>query len=144
SHSHTGRFNEVLHTFYTFVAEQKRPYAVRGTMEYVERGWVSGEGIYLPLTLDGNRTDRIPGAAVSKPLPRTSPGLSFPLLTPRGPWPRFPQHSKTELREWSWPETPKLANGSSPPSAVLWTNACVRVRTRCPKPTRGRTQSSRR
>lgn len=71
SNSHAGRFSEVLHAFYTFVAEQKRPYAVRGTMEYVERGWVSVEGIYLPLTLDGNRTDRILGAAVSKPLPRT-------------------------------------------------------------------------
>lgn len=69
SQSHTGRFNEVLYAFYKFVAEAKRPYAVRGTMEYVERGWVSVEGVYLPLTTDGTRTDRILGAAVSKPLP---------------------------------------------------------------------------
>lgn len=70
SQSHTGRFSEVLHSFYKFVAEEERPYAVAGTMEYVARGFVSVEAVYLPLSLDGKRTDRILGATVSKELPR--------------------------------------------------------------------------
>ncbi|HCX69503.1 PAS domain-containing protein [Parvibaculum sp.] len=69
SASHTGRFSEVLFSFYKFVAEQKRPYAVAGTMEYTARGPVSVEGVYLPFSLDGTRVDRILGAAVSQELP---------------------------------------------------------------------------
>ncbi|MBO6634464.1 PAS domain-containing protein [Parvibaculum sp.] len=69
SQSHTGRFSEVLYSFYKFVAEEERPYAVAGTMEYVARGFVSVEAVYLPLSLDGKRTDRILGATVSKELP---------------------------------------------------------------------------
>lgn len=68
--SHTGRFNEVLFNFYRFVAEAQRPYGVAGTMEYVARGVVEVEGVYLPLSLDGSRTDRILGAAVSQPVPQ--------------------------------------------------------------------------
>ncbi|MEQ8268164.1 MAG: PAS domain-containing protein [Parvibaculum sp.] len=69
SPSHTGRFSEVLFSFYKFVAEAKRPYAVCGTMEYAAKGFVEVEGVYLPLSLDGSRTDRILGAAISRPLP---------------------------------------------------------------------------
>lgn len=68
--SHTGRFNEVLFRFYQFVAEARRPYAVTGTMEYTGRGRVEVEAVYLPFTADGERTDRILGATVSKPLPK--------------------------------------------------------------------------
>jgi len=70
SPSHTGRFSEVLFRFYKFVAEQQRPYAVGGTMEYTARGRVSVEAVYLPLSLDGSRADRILGAAISSELPR--------------------------------------------------------------------------
>lgn len=70
SQSHTGRFSEVLYSFYRFVAEAERPYAVAGTMEYVARGKVSVEAVYLPFSLDGRRTDRILGASVSRPLPK--------------------------------------------------------------------------
>lgn len=70
SPSHTGRFSEVLFNFYKFVAEQQRPYAVAGTMEYAARGVVSVEAVYLPFSLDGTRTDRILGATVSKALPQ--------------------------------------------------------------------------
>lgn len=70
SPSHTGRFNEVLFSFYRFVAEAKRPYAVCGTMEYAARGPVSTEAVYLPLSLDGRRADRILGAVISRPLPK--------------------------------------------------------------------------
>lgn len=70
SPSHTGRFNEVLFRFYRFVAERQRPYGVAGTMEYTARGRVSVEAVYLPLSLDGRRTDRILGAAISVALPR--------------------------------------------------------------------------
>lgn len=70
SPSHTGRFSEVLFHFYKFVAEQQRPYAVAGTMEYTARGRVSVEAVYLPLSLDGGRADRILGAAISTELPR--------------------------------------------------------------------------
>ncbi|ABS62699.1 protein of unknown function DUF1457 [Parvibaculum lavamentivorans DS-1] len=69
SPSHTGRFNEVLFAFYKFVAGEKRPYAVCGTMEYVAKGPVEVEAVYLPLSLDGSCTDRILGAVVSRPLP---------------------------------------------------------------------------
>ncbi len=68
STSHTGHFNQVLFNFYKFVAEAQRPYGIAGTMEYVARGFVTVEGVYLPLSLDGSRTDRILGAAVSEPL----------------------------------------------------------------------------
>lgn len=70
SPSHTGRFSEVLFSFYRFVAEQRRPYGVAGTMEYTARGAVSVEAVYLPLSLDGERTDRILGASVSRELRR--------------------------------------------------------------------------
>ena len=70
SQSHTGRFNEVLYSFYKFVAEEERPYAVAGTMEYVARGFVNVEAVYLPFSLDGRRTDRILGATVSSAVPR--------------------------------------------------------------------------
>ncbi|PKQ09823.1 MAG: hypothetical protein CVT73_00560 [Alphaproteobacteria bacterium HGW-Alphaproteobacteria-12] len=69
SRSHTGHFNDVLYSFYKFVAEERRPYAVGGTMEYVARGPVSVEAVYLPLSLDGTRTDRILGASVSRKRP---------------------------------------------------------------------------
>lgn len=71
SPSHTGRFNEVLYSFYKFVAEAQRPYAVSGTMEYTARGRVSVEAVYLPFSLDGERTDRILGASVSAELPKS-------------------------------------------------------------------------
>lgn len=70
SQSHTGRFSEVLFEFYKFVATERRPYAVAGTMEYTARGRVEVEAVYLPFTVDGERTDRILGAAVSKALPK--------------------------------------------------------------------------
>lgn len=70
SPSHTGSFSEVLYSFYKFVAEEQRPYAVAGTMEYTARGRVSVEAVYLPLSLDGSRTDRILGASISTELPR--------------------------------------------------------------------------
>ena len=70
SHTHTGRFNEVLFEFYRFVAQAERPYAVAGTMEYTARGRVEVEAVYLPFTVDGARTDRILGADVSKVIPK--------------------------------------------------------------------------
>jgi hypothetical protein len=71
SRSHTGRFNEVLFEFYRFVAVAERPYAVAGTMEYAARGRVEVEAVYLPLTVGGERTDRILGAAVSRAVPKS-------------------------------------------------------------------------
>lgn len=70
SPSHTGCFSEVLFEFYKFVAHERRPYAVAGTMEYTARGRVEVEAVYLPFTVDGERTDRILGAAVSRTLPK--------------------------------------------------------------------------
>lgn len=70
SPSHTGRFSEVLFSFYKFVVEQERPYAVAGTMEYTARGPVTVEAVYLPFSLEGSRVDRILGATVSRELPR--------------------------------------------------------------------------
>ena len=70
SQSHTGHFSEVLFEFYKFVATERRPYAVAGTMEYTARGRVEVEAVYMPFTVDGERTDRILGAATSKTLPK--------------------------------------------------------------------------
>lgn len=70
SPSHTGSFSKVLFRFYKFVAGEQRPYAVAGTMEYTARGRVGVEAVYLPLSLDGSRTDRILGAAISTELSR--------------------------------------------------------------------------
>jgi hypothetical protein len=39
-------------------------------MEYTARGRVGVEAVYLPLSLDGSRTDRILGAAISTELSR--------------------------------------------------------------------------
>ncbi len=71
SRSHKGRFSEVLFEFYRFVAAAERPYAVAGTMEYTARGRVEVEAVYLPITVGGERTDRILGAAVSRALPKS-------------------------------------------------------------------------
>jgi hypothetical protein len=70
SQSHTGQFSNVLFNFYKFVAEERRPYAAAGTMEYVARGLVRFEAVYLPLSIGGERTDRILGASISYPMPK--------------------------------------------------------------------------
>ena len=65
---HKAGFGSTLFEFYKFVAEARRPYAASGSLEYMGRGHVTFEGVYLPLSLDGVRTDRILGASVARPV----------------------------------------------------------------------------
>lgn len=65
---HKQGFGSLLFDFYKFVAEARRPYAASGSMEYMGRGHVTFEGVYMPLSLDGVRTDRILGASVARPV----------------------------------------------------------------------------
>ncbi len=65
---HKSGFGSLLFDFYKFVAEARRPYAASGSMEYIGRGHVTFEGVYMPLSIDGVRTDRILGASVARPV----------------------------------------------------------------------------
>ncbi|MDO8838374.1 MAG: PAS domain-containing protein [Parvibaculum sp.] len=65
---HKQGFGSILHDFYKFVAEAGRPYAAAGSLEYMGRGAVTFEGVYMPLSIDGERTDRILGASVARPV----------------------------------------------------------------------------
>ncbi|MEX0838747.1 MAG: PAS domain-containing protein [Parvibaculum sp.] len=65
---HKQGFGTILFDFYKFVAEAGRPYAAAGSMEYAGRGHVTFEGVYMPLSIGGERTDRILGASVARPV----------------------------------------------------------------------------
>lgn len=52
-------FGDMLFELYRQVALQRRPYGVGGTLEFLGRGHMSFEGVYMPLSHDGARTDRL-------------------------------------------------------------------------------------
>lgn len=62
------RFGTMLHELYKAVATLRRPIGVGGTMEFAGRGHMSFEAAYMPLSVDGERTDRIFTATTYKPL----------------------------------------------------------------------------
>lgn len=52
-------FGTMLFALYKHVADQCRPFGVGGTMEFIGRGYMSFQGVYMPLSEEGERTDRI-------------------------------------------------------------------------------------
>ena len=50
--------------FYSYIATQRRPYAAAGTVVGAGGKVVRTEGVYMPLSSDGERTDRILGCSV--------------------------------------------------------------------------------
>ncbi|PKQ04961.1 MAG: hypothetical protein CVT72_10955 [Alphaproteobacteria bacterium HGW-Alphaproteobacteria-11] len=65
---HKSGFGSLLFDFYKFVADSRRPYAACGRMDYAGRGQVTFEGVYLPLSIGGERADRILGASIARPV----------------------------------------------------------------------------
>lgn len=55
-------FGSMLFEFYKWVALARRPVGAGGSMEFAGRGFMNFEAVYLPLSMDGERTDRIFGA----------------------------------------------------------------------------------
>ena len=53
-----------LFRFYSYIAMERRPFAAAGTMEIADGKTVGTEGVYMPLSRDGKRTDRILGCSV--------------------------------------------------------------------------------
>ncbi len=54
-------FGSMLFEFYKWIATARRPTGAGGNMEFAGRGHMVFEAVYLPLSLDGERTDRILG-----------------------------------------------------------------------------------
>lgn len=53
-----------LFRFYSYVAAERRPFAAAGTMLGAGNKVVRTEGVYMPLSYDGHRTDRILGCSM--------------------------------------------------------------------------------
>ncbi|MCE9650427.1 MAG: PAS domain-containing protein [Parvibaculum sp.] len=58
----------VLHELYKAVAALRRPVGVGGNMKFAGRGHMTFEAAYMPLSVDGERTDRIFTATSYRPL----------------------------------------------------------------------------
>lgn len=58
----------MLHELYKTVALLRRPVGVGGTMQFGGRGYMTFEGAYMPLSVEGERTDRIFTVTTYKPL----------------------------------------------------------------------------
>lgn len=54
-----GQFRNDLFAFLAELCEQRSPAAVAGTLHWIDRSYRSFEAIYLPLSSDGERVDRI-------------------------------------------------------------------------------------
>ncbi|HEX7775579.1 MAG TPA: PAS domain-containing protein [Parvibaculum sp.] len=71
----------LLNELYTAVAMLRRPIGVGGGLEFVGRGHMTFEAAYMPLSIDGERTDRIFTVTAYKPVSvaeRFSTGLPEP------------------------------------------------------------------
>jgi hypothetical protein len=56
---HTPKLGTMLFELYKAVAELRRPVGVGGQLNFAGLGLMDFEGAYMPLSLDGERTDRI-------------------------------------------------------------------------------------
>jgi hypothetical protein len=61
-------FGTMLHELYKAVAMLRRPIGVGGAMHFSGRGHMAFEAVYMPLSADGERTDRIFTATAYRPL----------------------------------------------------------------------------
>lgn len=52
-------FGRMMFELFELVALRKRPFAAGGTLESLGKGYTEFEGVYMPLSFDGARTDRI-------------------------------------------------------------------------------------
>lgn len=52
-------FGTMMFELFQLVALRGRPYAAGGTLESLGKGYTEFEGVYMPLSFDGERTDRI-------------------------------------------------------------------------------------
>jgi hypothetical protein len=59
ANEHTPQLGSMLHELYKAVATLHRPLGVGGSMEFGGRGHMSFEAAYMPLSFEGERTDRI-------------------------------------------------------------------------------------
>jgi hypothetical protein len=59
ANEHTPNLGTVLHELYKAVATLRRPIGVGGAMEFGGRGHMTFEAAYMPLSTDGECTDRI-------------------------------------------------------------------------------------
>ena len=56
--------NQELFRFYSYIAAERRPFAAAGTMQVAGDKVVRTEGVYMPLSYDGYRTNRILGCSM--------------------------------------------------------------------------------
>lgn len=68
ANEHTPHLGTVLHELYKAVAMLRRPLGVGGSMEFGGRGHMAFEAAYMPLSADGERTDRIFTVTSYKPV----------------------------------------------------------------------------
>lgn len=59
----------LLFELFKAVAELRRPVGVGGEIEFPGGGYMSFEAAYMPLSIDGERTDRILTVTVYRPIP---------------------------------------------------------------------------
>jgi hypothetical protein len=55
----SDNFGSMMYELFRMVAVDKRPYAAGGTLASLGRGHTEFQGIYMPLSVEGVRTDRI-------------------------------------------------------------------------------------
>jgi hypothetical protein len=53
------KFGSMMYELFKFVALERRPYAAGGTLDAMGKGYTEFEGVYMPLSFDDERTDRI-------------------------------------------------------------------------------------
>ncbi len=67
-----ANLGSMLHELYKSVAQMRRPVGVGGRMDFVGRGHMHFEAAYMPLSFDGERTDRIFTVTSYRELPEAS------------------------------------------------------------------------
>jgi hypothetical protein len=70
-----ARFGSMLFEFYSWIALARRPAGAGGTLEFMGRGHMAFESVYLPLSEDGERTCRIFGVSSYRPAEGSRSGL---------------------------------------------------------------------
>lgn len=74
----------LLQNFYTWLLEERRPAAVKGTQDMLDKSYKSYEALYLPLSSDGERIDRFLDVTVTYQQSLNQHRQSA-ALRPRGP-----------------------------------------------------------
>jgi len=75
---------DLLQNFYSWLLSERRPAAVKGTQDMLDKSYKSYEAVYLPLSSDGERIDRFMDVTVTY-LKSMNMHRQSAALRPRGP-----------------------------------------------------------